>query len=156
MYKRKRPSQRVSGQHPPFPRRAGLWMALGLTALSPGAALALATPRAASGWSTQTMPASGDRAAQTNPIDQHESPNDEQVRPTRRAGRYATLAFGGRGPDQLLLASTSFQRYGYVRITEGVMLLLIRHSSASWNPGFFTLLLDASFRWHDRNIIVNV
>ncbi len=35
----KRPSQRVSWQHPPFPRRAGLWMALGLTALSPGAAL---------------------------------------------------------------------------------------------------------------------
>ncbi|MGH8568115.1 MAG: calcium-binding protein [Gammaproteobacteria bacterium] len=46
MYKkvneRKRPSQRVavSWQHPPFPRRAELWMALGLTALSPGAALA--------------------------------------------------------------------------------------------------------------------
>jgi Ca2+-binding RTX toxin-like protein len=42
MYNRKRPSQRVeaSGQHPPFPRRAGLWVALGLTALSPGAALA--------------------------------------------------------------------------------------------------------------------
>jgi hypothetical protein len=40
MSKRKRRSQRVSGQHPPFPRRAGLWMALGLTALSPGAALA--------------------------------------------------------------------------------------------------------------------
>ena len=42
MSKRKRPSQRVrvSGQHPPFPRRAELWMALGLTALAPGAALA--------------------------------------------------------------------------------------------------------------------
>ena len=40
MSKKKRPSQRVSGQHPPFPRRASLWMALGLTALSPGAALA--------------------------------------------------------------------------------------------------------------------
>ncbi|MCA1604219.1 MAG: hypothetical protein LC775_01755 [Acidobacteria bacterium] len=40
MSKRKRPSQRVSGQHPPFPRRPELWMALGLTALSPGAALA--------------------------------------------------------------------------------------------------------------------
>ena len=42
MSKRKRPSQRVrvSGQHPPFPRRAELWMALGLTALAPGPALA--------------------------------------------------------------------------------------------------------------------
>ena len=42
MSKRKRPSQRVgvSGQHPPFPRRPELWMALGLTALAPGAALA--------------------------------------------------------------------------------------------------------------------
>jgi hypothetical protein len=42
--KRKRPSQSigVSGQHPPFPRRPELWMALGLTmtALSPGTALA--------------------------------------------------------------------------------------------------------------------
>ncbi|MGH8569722.1 MAG: integrin alpha, partial [Gammaproteobacteria bacterium] len=40
MSKRKRPSQRlgVSGQHPPFPRRPGFWIALGLTALSPGAA----------------------------------------------------------------------------------------------------------------------
>ncbi len=46
MYKGKRPSQRigVSGQHPPFPRRAGIWMALGLTALSPGAALAAFPP----------------------------------------------------------------------------------------------------------------
>ncbi len=44
MSKRKRPSQRVSGQHPPFPRRAGLWMALGLTALSPAAALVGAFP----------------------------------------------------------------------------------------------------------------
>ena len=35
MSKRKRPSQRVrvSGQHPPFPRRAELCMAFGLTAL---------------------------------------------------------------------------------------------------------------------------
>jgi hypothetical protein len=42
MSKRKRPSQRVrvSGQHPPFPRRPELWMALGLTALAPGPALA--------------------------------------------------------------------------------------------------------------------
>ena len=42
MSKRKRPSQRVrvSGRHPPFPRRAELWMALGLTALAPGPALA--------------------------------------------------------------------------------------------------------------------
>ncbi|MGH8582282.1 MAG: calcium-binding protein [Gammaproteobacteria bacterium] len=40
MSKKKRPSQRASGQHPPFPRRAGLWMALGLTALAPGTALA--------------------------------------------------------------------------------------------------------------------
>ena len=42
MSKRKRPSQRVrvSGQHPPFPLRAGIWMALGLSALSPGTALA--------------------------------------------------------------------------------------------------------------------
>jgi hypothetical protein len=42
MSKRKRPSQciGVSGQHPPFPRRAELWMALGLTALAPSAALA--------------------------------------------------------------------------------------------------------------------
>jgi hypothetical protein len=42
MSKRKRPSRRVGvlGQHPPFPRRAGPWMALGLTALAPGAALA--------------------------------------------------------------------------------------------------------------------
>jgi hypothetical protein len=40
MSKRKRRSQRVSGQHPPFPRLPELWMALGLTALSPGAALA--------------------------------------------------------------------------------------------------------------------
>ena len=42
MSKRKRLSQRVrvSGQHPPFPRRAELWMALGLTALAPGPALA--------------------------------------------------------------------------------------------------------------------
>ena len=46
MSKRKRPSQSfgVSGQHPPFPRRAGLWMALGLTALPPGAALAAFPP----------------------------------------------------------------------------------------------------------------
>ncbi len=36
------------------------------------------------------------------------------------------------------MANTSFQRYGYVRITEGVMLLLPRHSSASWNPGFYS------------------
>jgi hypothetical protein len=42
MSKRKRPSQRikVSGQHPPFPRRAEWWMALGLMALAPGPALA--------------------------------------------------------------------------------------------------------------------
>jgi hypothetical protein len=42
MSKRKRPSQRVrvSAQHPPFPRRAELWMALGLTTLAPGPALA--------------------------------------------------------------------------------------------------------------------
>ena len=42
MSKRKRPSQRVgvSGQHPPFLRRAELWMALGLTALASGPALA--------------------------------------------------------------------------------------------------------------------
>ena len=42
MSKRKRPSQRVrvSGQHPPFPRRPELWIALGLTALAPSPALA--------------------------------------------------------------------------------------------------------------------
>ncbi|MGH8583922.1 MAG: integrin alpha, partial [Gammaproteobacteria bacterium] len=40
MSKKKRPSQRASGQYPPFRRRSGLWMALGLTALAPGTALA--------------------------------------------------------------------------------------------------------------------
>jgi len=35
-------------------------------------------------------------------------------------------------------------------------LSLIRHSSGSWNPGVFDKRLNASFRWRDGIIIVNV